>query len=165
MLTLTNCADNKTSGVDRANLDETVAPGADFYDYACGGWMKAHPLTAEYSRFGTFDELGEANRQQVLDLITNLDRTSSPNAQKIADLYALGMDSVKLNEQKAAPLQADLKTIQSLDKVSMFPVLATLPVWVVSLAQVLKPTCSTPTSTPCTSCKVASVLATATTIS
>jgi len=127
MLTLTNCAEKQPNGIDRANLDETVAPGTDFYNYACGGWMKAHPLTAEYSRYGTFDALGEANRQQVLDLITNLDRNSGPNAQKIADLYALGMDSVKLNEQKAGPLQADLKTIAGLDKESMFPVLATLP--------------------------------------
>lgn len=127
MLTLTNCAEKQPKGIDRANLDETVAPGTDFYDYACGGWMKAHPLTAEYSRFGTFDALSEANRQQVLDLITNLDRNSSPYAQKIADLYALGMDSVKLNEQKAAPLQADLQTIAGVDKQSMFPMLATLP--------------------------------------
>lgn len=128
MLTMTNCAENKQpTGIDRANLDETVAPGTDFYDYACGGWMKAHPLTAEYSRFGTFDALGEMNREQVLDLITNLDRNSGPNAQKIADLYALGMDSVTLNAQKNQPLQADLKVIAGLDKVSMFPFLATMP--------------------------------------
>lgn len=128
MLTMTNCAENKQpTGIDRANLDETVAPGKDFYDYACGGWMKAHPLTAEYSRYGTFDALGELNREQVLDLITNLDRNSSPNAQKIADLYAQGMDSVTLNQQGNAPLASDLKMIAEVDKESMFPLLATMP--------------------------------------
>ncbi len=127
MLALSSCAGNKTTGIDRANLDESVAPGVDFYDYACGGWMKAHPLTAEYSRYGTFDALGELNRQQVQDLILGLDRNSGPNAQKIADLYAMGMDSTTLNEQKAQPLQADLQQIAQLDKQSMFPALATMP--------------------------------------
>lgn len=128
MLTLTNCSTEKQpTGIDRANLDESVSPASDFYDYACGGWMKTHPLTAEYSRFGTFDALGELNRQQVQELITNLDRNSSPNAQKIADLYAQGMDSVTLNAQGNEPLKADLAKIVTLDKTSMFPVLATLP--------------------------------------
>ena len=44
-------------GVDRNNLDESIAPQEDFYQYACGGWMKANPIKAEYSRFGTFDKL------------------------------------------------------------------------------------------------------------
>ena len=101
-------------GVDRANLDPTVAPGTDFYDYACGGWMKANPLKAEYSRYGTFDQLGELNRSQVRDLVLGLDaRTAAPgsNAQKIADLYAMGMDSTRLNAEGAAAIQADLKRI------------------------------------------------------
>lgn len=38
-------------GVDRNNLDLTTAPGTDFYQYACGGWMKAHPLDPQYARF------------------------------------------------------------------------------------------------------------------
>lgn len=60
-------------GVDRNNLDESIAPQEDFYQYACGGWMKANPIKAEYSRFGTFDKLGESSREQVRSLIDNLD--------------------------------------------------------------------------------------------
>ena len=48
-----------TSGIDLANLDTTALPGTSFYQYACGGWMKNHPLTDEYSRFGSFDMLAE----------------------------------------------------------------------------------------------------------
>ena len=45
------------SGINMNDLDKSVRPGDDFYEYACGGWMKANPLPAAYSRFGSFDRL------------------------------------------------------------------------------------------------------------
>ena len=54
------------------NLDKTVAPAANFYQFACGGWMKAHPLTDEYGRFGSFDLLAENNAKQLKGLIEGL---------------------------------------------------------------------------------------------
>ena len=54
----TSCGNNKperTSGIRFSDLDTTVSPTEDFYQYACGGWMKNHPLTAEYARYGSFD--------------------------------------------------------------------------------------------------------------
>lgn len=117
-------------GVDRANLDEKVKPGDDFYQYACGGWMVANPLTAEYSRFGTFDQLGELNRQQVYDLVMGLDPKSAPkgsNAQKIGDLFAMGMDSVTLNAQGAQPIMADLAKINSVSRNDIPALMANLP--------------------------------------
>lgn len=117
-------------GIDKANLDNSVNPGTDFYEYACGGWMKANPLKAEYSRFGTFDQLGELNRQQVHDLIMGLDASKAAkgsNEQKIADLFALGMDSVRLNNEGATPVQADLKKIQKAKRGDIMTLMATLP--------------------------------------
>ena len=46
----TQTPQNLKSGIDLANLDTTALPGTDFYQYATGGWQKANPLTAEYSR-------------------------------------------------------------------------------------------------------------------
>ena len=57
------------TGIDPKNMDQTVKPGDNFYDYACGGWRKAHPLSPEYARFGTFEELIENNNKQLRGLI------------------------------------------------------------------------------------------------
>lgn len=130
-IAMTNCSTQtgagKSHGIDKANLDTLASPREDFYQYACGGWMKNNPLPDEFSRFGTFDQLGENNREQLRELITGLDRNASPNAQKIADIYALGMDSVTLNKQGATTLAKDLATLNSISKDSMAYVMATLP--------------------------------------
>lgn len=99
-----------THGIEKANLDTSIAPGDNFYLYACGGWMKNNPLSPEYSRFGTFDQLRENAREQLRELITNLSsnpdsRIKGTNAQKVSDLYAMGMDSVRLNKEGADPVR------------------------------------------------------------
>lgn len=111
-----NASDVKTKGVDRANLDETVAPGQDFYQYACGGWMKANPLQPQYSRYGQFDAMAENNKEQLKTLIQELgnqDNAPGSVAQKVNDLYQLGLDSIRLNNEGAAPIQDDLAKINA----------------------------------------------------
>lgn len=117
-------------GINVANIDTSVSPGTDFYNYACGGWIKANPLKAEYSRFGTFDQLGELNRKQVYDLVTGLDpnkATKGTNEQKIADLFAMGMDSVRLNHEGAKAIQADLRRINTAKRADIATLMGGLP--------------------------------------
>ena len=99
------------SGINLANLDSTYLPGTDFYMYATGGWQKAHPLTAEYSRFGSFDQLQEDNNKRLRSLIDSVAaQQNEPGSieQKIADLYNSAMDSVNLNEHYWGALEGFL---------------------------------------------------------
>lgn len=108
----------QSSGIDLANLDTTALAGGDFYQYACGGWMKSHPLTAEYSRLGSFDLLAENNVKQLQGLIEELaqkkDHAPGSVAQKIGDLYNIAMDSVKLNSDGVTPIKAELEALAGL---------------------------------------------------
>lgn len=128
----TGCNSSKktglTSGIDLANLDTTALPGTSFYQYACGGWMKNHPLTDEYSRFGSFDMLAENNRKQLRGLIEELaagQHETGSVAQKVGDLYNIAMDSVKLNKEGAAPIKPELDKLAAIkDKAEIYPMIA-----------------------------------------
>ena len=113
-----------TTGIDLANLDTTAAPGTDFYRFATGGWTDSHPLTPEYARFGSFDQLAENNRVQLRELIeSTAAQQNEPGsiADKIAQMYNSAMDSVSLNAQHTEPIREDLQRIQEcFDKEELF---------------------------------------------
>lgn len=104
------------AGLKIENLDTTAHPGTSFYRFATGGWSDANPIPDEYSRYGSFDQLRENNQKQIKELIIELGKAESKqgsNAQKIGDLYKLGMDSVKLNTDGAAPIVDQLADINA----------------------------------------------------
>ena len=106
----------KVPAIDLSNLDTTVSPAVDFYQYATGGWQKNNPLKPEFARFGSFDQLRENNVERLNDLfasMTTMKTVKGSVEQKIADLYKQGLDSVRLNSEGAAPLKAYLDDIYS----------------------------------------------------
>ncbi len=117
-ITCAACTSGETGmGIKLENMNDSVAPGTDFYQYACGGWIKNNPLKPEYSRFGSFDQVAENNREQLRELIEELagqDNEKGSVGQKIGDLYNMMMDSVRLNNDGIAPIQEDYLAIDSL---------------------------------------------------
>ena len=121
------CQNNSTTkvpAIDPSNFDLSVAPNADFYQYATGGWQKKNPLKPEFSRYGSFDVLRENNEKRINQLfqeMTRLETTPGSVEQKIADLYKMGLDSTRLNAEGAAPLAADLKLVDGLTDRAQLP--------------------------------------------
>ena len=112
-------------GINLANMDQSIAPGENFYDYATKGWREAHPLKPEYSRYGSFDVLAENNEVRLNDLfqgLLGLKAKKGSVEQKIADLYTMGLDSTRLNAEGAAPVKPYLEALESISSVKDFVV-------------------------------------------
>ena len=72
-ITTMSCSNSDlSSGIRTENLDTTVKPGDDFYEFAVGSWLKTNPLPPEYARYGAFEIIGESNRKRLNDLIVEL---------------------------------------------------------------------------------------------
>ena len=112
-LAMTGQTATQHAGLDFTDLDTHVAAGDNFYQYACGGWMKRHPLPAAYSRYGSFDMLAQDNNAKINAILEELrksaDATPGSISQKLGDFYKLAMDSVRRNKEGVAPVLPTLK--------------------------------------------------------
>ncbi len=115
------------SGLVMENLNKTVKPADDFYQFATGGWQKNHPLPAAYSRYGSFDQLQEDNNKRINTILSELLKKSYKQGtieQKLSDFYKQALDVESRNkagispvtpvlaEISAAKTKADLQKIQ-----------------------------------------------------
>lgn len=96
-----------TSGINIKNMDLTVVPGDDFYDYAGRGWRESHPIPGDYARFGTFEILDEENNKRVRKI-------AETDTGKVGTLYKIAMDAKKLNSDKVKPVQKYLNEIDEI---------------------------------------------------
>ena len=121
---MTNITETKLT----ANLDTTYIPGADFFQYATGGWQNANPITDEYARYGQFDALREKNREQLKDLVLEQAAKkgeNGSNSQKVGDLYNLVMDSTRRNNEGVAPVKPYMDAIAAIEsKEEIIPLIA-----------------------------------------
>ncbi len=106
--------ENRVPAIDVSNFETSVAPEQDFYRYVTGGWQRKNPLKPEFARYGAFDRLREDNEFRIKELFAALSGAENGKgsvAQKISDLYAMGLDSAKLEAQGIEPLRGDLKAV------------------------------------------------------
>lgn len=108
---------NQTSGIDKKNMDLSVKPGTDFYQYAAGGWLKNNPLDAEHTSNGAFVDLFEQNQVRIQELI--MEYAGKPQqqgtlGQKLGSLYNMMMDSVRLNREGFNPIKPTLARVAAI---------------------------------------------------
>ena len=104
------------SGLNQSDFNKSVRPGDDFYEYACGGWMKNNPLPAAYSRYGSFDRLQETNDKRINGILSELQSNTYAKGtieQKLSDLYKLAMDSTRRNKEGVAPVMPLIKKLEA----------------------------------------------------
>jgi len=106
--------------IDPANMDTSIKPGDDFFDYANGNWIKENQIPAKETRWGSFNILHQENTDKLLNLLKEVSATSASQPkgslrQRVGDLYNSGMDSLTIEKLGYAPISADL---QRIDKIS-----------------------------------------------
>ena len=115
---LASCANRPAmQELDLSNLDTSICPTDDFFQFATGGWQANNPIPDDLARFGTFDKLRRQNQVIVRNIIEELSgqrNAQGTDAQRIGDLFALGMDTARLNREGITPILNDLAAIQAL---------------------------------------------------
>jgi predicted metalloendopeptidase len=106
------------SGVDVANVDQTVRAQDDFFRYSQGKWLKDVDIPADRASWGAFNIAQETVENQVRTIIeqSEQDKKRAPgsDAQKIGDFYASFMDEARRNAQGLAPLKGELARIAAI---------------------------------------------------
>ena len=136
-LMMTACATNTVEekeatvpAIDKNNFDESINRNDDFYQWATGGWQKNNPLKPEYSRYGSFDVLRENNEVRINELFESMTEiTAEPGSieQKISDLYKMGLDEERLNNEGAEPIRSELdKIFATTDRDALIAAIPTL---------------------------------------
>jgi len=105
-------------GFELTQVDRIATPCDDFYQYATGGWRKANPLPATYSRYGRFEEVADRNRNRLREILETSAKAENPEAgsatQKLGDFWGACMNEAALETQGAGPIQPDLDRIAAI---------------------------------------------------
>jgi putative endopeptidase len=111
-----------TSGIDPAAMDRTADACTDFYRFACGGWITQHPLPADQSNYGRFDELQERNNLILRQILEDASSSrADADTTKIGDYYASCMDESGIAAKGLAPLEEDFGRISALESAAGLP--------------------------------------------
>ena len=107
-------------GINPADMDPSVQACQDFNLYGNGGWLKANPIPADQSYWGSFTILEENNREslhKVLEKASKAVNTSGSDDQKVGDFYVTCMDEAAIETQGLTPLKGELAAIDKIGTV------------------------------------------------
>ena len=108
----------ETHGIVVANMDRSVKPGDNFFEYANGDWIKRTEIPPDRSRIGNFSTLADLSDKRTAALIEEIAKggtSGGPGARKVADLYNSYMDEAGIEAKGLAPLQPHLKAIAAIE--------------------------------------------------
>ncbi|MEY2559581.1 MAG: putative endopeptidase [Verrucomicrobiota bacterium] len=113
--------------IDPKNMDTSIKPQDDFYQYANGGWRKRNPIPPEFARWGSFNELAEHNNDALHVIVEkaaavapkvaakpNLEKAAENDLQKVGDFYASGMNDKAVDAARVTPLADEFKRIDAI---------------------------------------------------
>lgn len=116
--------DGMRSGVDPGDLNNSIDPNSDFFDFACSNWFEKNPIPGENSRWGTWDVIIEKNNEVLRSILekaaANTSATNGSLEQKLGDLYYTAMDTVKIDKEGIAPLAKYLAMIDGISNKDEF---------------------------------------------
>jgi len=119
IITFSQTAEKKQY-IDKSNMDLTVRPGDNFYQYANGTWIKNNPVPASRTRWGSFDELRQESSKRLQTLLTDAAKASNRDrkTQIIGDFYTSAMDTARIDAKGYEPIKADLEKINGIATVA-----------------------------------------------
>lgn len=108
-------------GIVLTDIDSTVKPGDNFFYFATGGWSKANPIPGDETRWGTFNELNQNNKENLRKILEEAsavkDAKIGTSQQLISDFYYSAMDTTTIEKLGATPLKADMDAIDAVKSV------------------------------------------------
>lgn len=114
-------AQSNSKFIDPAQMDLSVKPGDDFYQYASGTWIKNNPVPAKETRWGSFNVLRDFNINAVKGLVTDAAADKSAPAgsvkRRVGDFYTAAMDSLAIEKLGYTPIKSDLKQISQINSI------------------------------------------------
>jgi putative endopeptidase len=98
-------------GFDAVGMDKSVAPGASFYQYANGGWLKTTQIPADKAEYGNFTVLSDRSEERTREILESASGPPGTDAQKIGDFYKTFMDEAAIEALGTTPIKPQLDAI------------------------------------------------------